>query len=109
MYAHTQTFLPEDHGRSTATPAALAGVALLIVFSLVRPALKAATANAAAAAAAAPRLHVVADDGSPRGAAMPALEAPRNSENLESARAIAKQNPAAVANIVRTWVNGDTA
>ena len=98
-----------DALRTAATPAALAGVALLIVFSLVRPALKAASASAAAAAAAAPRLHVVADDGSPRGGAMPALEAPRNSEHLEGARAIAKQNPAAVANIVRTWVNGDSA
>jgi flagellar M-ring protein FliF len=54
-------------------------------------------------------LHVVADDGSPRGGAMPALEAPRTSEHLEGARAIAKQNPAAVAGIVRTWVNGDPA
>ena len=98
-----------DALRTAATPAALAMVALLIVLSLVRPALNAATASAAAAAAAAPRLHVVADDAGPRAGAMPALEAPRNSEHLEGARAIAKQNPAAVANIVRTWVNGEAA
>jgi flagellar M-ring protein FliF len=78
-------------------------VALLIVFALVRPALR---ASATAAAAQAARVHVVADEALPRAAA-PALEAPRNSEHLDGARTIAKQNPAAVANIVRTWVKGD--
>jgi flagellar M-ring protein FliF len=37
------------------------------------------------------------------------LEAPRNNERLVSARAVAKQNPAAVASIVRGWVNGSEA
>jgi flagellar M-ring protein FliF len=92
-----------DALRAAATPAALALVALLIVFALVRPALR---ASATAAAAQAARVHVVADEALPRAAA-PALEAPRNSEHLDGARAIAKQNPAAVANIVRTWVKGD--
>jgi len=95
-----------DALRAGATPAALAVVALLIVFSLVRPALKAA--NASAAPAPGGNLNVVADEPVPR-ATPPALAAPRNDEHLEAARAIAKQNPAVVANVVRTWVNGETA
>jgi flagellar M-ring protein FliF len=93
-----------DALRAGATPAALAAVALLIVFTLVRPALKAATA-ASATPAQAERLHVVADE--PLARAAPALAAPRSAERLEGARAAAKQNPAAVANIVREWVKAD--
>jgi len=93
-----------DALRAGATPAALALVALLIVFSLVRPALKAAAAAAPAQNA---RLHVVADEPVQRPGAPPALEAPRIAERLDGARAIAKQNPAAVANIVRDWVKAD--
>jgi flagellar M-ring protein FliF len=93
-----------DALRAGATPAALALVALLIVFSLVRPAFKAATAAAAPAPGA--NLHLVADEALPL-AAPPALAAPRTEEHLETARVMAKQNPAAVANVVRTWVNKD--
>jgi flagellar M-ring protein FliF len=85
-------------------PAALALVALMIVFALVRPALKAAAGAAPARDA---RLHVVADEPLRRPGPAPALEAPRSNEHLEGARAIAKQNPAAVAGIVREWVNGE--
>ena len=91
--------------RAGATPAALALVALLVVFGLLRPALK---ATLAAAPARAPAMHVVADESLPLpGPNRAALEAPRNAERLDGARAIAKQNPAVVANIVRTWVKGD--
>jgi len=37
------------------------------------------------------------------------LDAPQMSKKLESARQLAKDNPTAVANIVRDWVNGETA
>jgi flagellar M-ring protein FliF len=40
---------------------------------------------------------------------VPALEAPKNSEQLDNARNMAKSNPAAVAGIVRGWVNGEAA
>jgi flagellar M-ring protein FliF len=76
---------------------------LLIVFALVRPALQAAAKPAPPASA---RLHMVADE--PLQATAPALEAPRSIAQLDDARAIAKQNPAAVANIVRTWVKGES-
>jgi flagellar M-ring protein FliF len=83
-------------------------VALLIVQGLERPALKAAAS--AAPAARGGKLNVVADDALalPAGG-MPMLEAPRSEQHLAGARAIAKDNPAAVANIVRGWVNREAA
>ena len=70
--------------------------------------------DAAAPTAATPaqggKLNVVADNavalpsGSP-----PMLEAPRTAENLANARSVAKENPAAVANIVRGWVKAEDA
>ena len=99
-----------DALRASAAPAAMALVALLLVMNLVRPALKAADAAATAQAEQAARLHVVAaDEPAARPSAVPALEAPRSQEHLDSARSIAKQNPAAVAHIVRGWVNGEAA
>jgi flagellar M-ring protein FliF len=95
-----------DALRAGATPTALALVALLIVFSLIRPALKAATATIAPTSGA--KVNLVADEPVPR-AAPPALAAPRIDDHLETARAIAKQNPAAVASVVRTWVNKEAA
>jgi flagellar M-ring protein FliF len=93
--------------RTGATPTALVLVSLLITFGLVRPAFKAAS-SAAPAAAKGARLSVVADEpvALPANAA-PLLEAPRNDQRLAGARAIAKDNPAAVASIVRGWVKGE--
>jgi len=81
--------------------AAAALLALIVVFGAVRPALKAAQP------AAAPRLNAVVDDvqALPTPAAgLPQLEAPEADNRLLLARSLAKDNPAAVANIVRTWV-----
>ncbi len=91
--------------RSAAAPAALAVVALVIVFSLVRPAVLVLLAPPAAAPRGAQLDEVVAGD-----VALPApsaLTASRQVLRLEAVRAVAKQNPAAVAGIVRGWVNGD--
>jgi flagellar M-ring protein FliF len=95
--------------RAAAVPAALAIVALAIVFGLIRPALKAANEEKDTKGA---NLDVVADDD-----VLPAIEetkltqieAPRVSAHLDGARAFAKDNPAAVANIVRGWVSGEAA
>ncbi|MEY3474603.1 MAG: hypothetical protein RL087_1061, partial [Pseudomonadota bacterium] len=38
-----------------------------------------------------------------------ALANPQHNQRLEDARALARQNPAAVANIVRTLINGEQA
>ncbi|MEO8805348.1 MAG: flagellar basal-body MS-ring/collar protein FliF [Burkholderiaceae bacterium] len=96
-----------DMLRAAAVPAALAVVALLLFFGMVRPALKAALAPPPAAAPGAPgsTLSAVVDDEQ----SLPALPAPRSSEHLNGARALAKDNPAAVASIVRDWVNGEAA
>lgn len=92
--------------RTGATPAALVLVAMMMIFGMVRPALKAALPAPAAARGA--NLNVVADEPlALPGATAPMLEAPRADERLISARAIAKENPAAVANIVRGWVKGE--
>ncbi len=99
--------------RSGMTPAALALVALVVVFALIRPALKAATTNATQAATPAlgSRLDaVVADDDktlelSPSQEAL-ALETQGNIK-LQSARQLARDNPTVVANVVRNWVNGE--
>ncbi len=98
-----------DLVRGAVTPAALALVALVIVFGLLRPALKAALA-APPPSAARQGLNVVADNKLvlPSGGA-PMLEAPRSTMHLDNARAVAKQNPGAVANIVRDWVKGEAA
>ena len=94
--------------RVGAVPAALTLLALIVVFGAIRPALKAAQTPP-------PRQldAVVADDEAlpaldgPQTAAtelLPALEAPAVDSRLESARRLAAENPAAVANIVRAWV-----
>jgi flagellar M-ring protein FliF len=94
--------------RAAAMPAALAFVALLIVMTLVRPALK--TLLAAPVPAKGSQVDALVDDtpslpGAP-GAPL-ALEAPRPDARLETARQLAKDNPAAVANIVRSLINGE--
>ena len=88
--------------RSLAVPAGLALIAILLFFGLVRPALKAALAPPPPPAPGA-TLTAVVDD--PQ--VLPALPAPKSVMQLASAKALAKENPAAVAGIVRGWVNGE--
>lgn len=94
-----------DMLRAAAVPAALALVALIVFFGLIRPALKALLAKPAVVPGA--NLNVVSDDElvpvTPR-----ALEPPRMTEQLLGARQLAKENPAAVASIVRGWVSGES-
>lgn len=95
--------------RSALVPLSFVAVALIAVFGLIRPALRAAKAPEPESKAEA--VHEVVDDeellpGSP---GMPRLEAPINSEKLERARTLARDNPVAVANIVRDWMTGESA
>ncbi|HEX4508632.1 MAG TPA: flagellar basal-body MS-ring/collar protein FliF, partial [Burkholderiaceae bacterium] len=97
--------------RAGAVPAGLTLVALGVLFGLVRPALMTAMAKPIEEPSA-PRLDAVVDDAQALGAPveMPQLlEAPQMARKLEGARLLAKENPTAVANIVRDWVNGDVA
>jgi flagellar M-ring protein FliF len=107
---HQQPWLL-DLLRAAAAPLALALVALVVVFKLIRPALK--EAGSPAPAPVGGRLDVVAgNDGAsapPTPSAVPALAAPPLNDKLNSARAFAQQNPAAVAQIVKGWVGGEAA
>ncbi len=101
----------QDLLRAAAAPAALAFTALLIVMTLIRPALKTLFAPPPPPEPGSQVDAVVDDDNllpAPGGTAL-ALEAPKINEKLESARALAKQNPAAVAGIVRSLINPDEA
>jgi flagellar M-ring protein FliF len=98
----------QDMIRTLAVPGALTLLALIVVFGAVRPALKAAQVVPVS------RLDAVVDDAQQlpaltgpqagRAGGLPALEAPAIDNRLEMARALAKENPAAMANIVRSWV-----
>ena len=91
-----------DMLRAAAVPAGLALVALLVFFGMVRPSLKVALA-APPPPPPGSGMTAVVDDVQE----LPALPAPQRAEHLEGARALAKENPAAVAGIVRGWVNGE--
>jgi len=108
-----------DLVRAGAVPASLLAVALMLVFTVIRPALRPVeqvAADAAADADADPSKGgqidaMVNDPQHLPGASgeLPALEAPKANKHLEDARILAKANPAAVANIVSGWVSGEAA
>lgn len=109
--------------RQFAGPLGLALVALIVVFGAIRPALRQAAPPPPPPA---PLLDAVVDDVTPlpgdeaipattaalgNGALLaPALPSPEQVESqsrIENARKMARENPAAVANIMRGWVNGE--
>jgi flagellar M-ring protein FliF len=93
--------------RAAALPVGLAIVALLVFFGLVRPAIKSALAvRPAQLARPGTRLDAVVDEEPPY---PPQLAAPAYLRQIEGAKALAKDNPAAVAGIVRGWVGGSEA
>ncbi len=96
--------------RAGAVPAGLTLVALAVLFGLVRPAVMAALAPPVVEVRE-EGLNAVVDDKQELSMdALPQLlEAPQMAKKLESARQLAKDNPTAVANIVRDWVNGESA
>jgi len=99
-----------DMVRAAAMPIGLALVALLVFFGLVRPAMKAALTPRPLRQAQLPRpgqrIDAVVDDEP----TMPAvLGQPAVLRQIEGAKALAKDNPAAVAGIVRGWVGGGEA
>jgi flagellar M-ring protein FliF len=95
-----------DMLRAAAVPAGLVLVALVVFFGMVRPTLKAALAPPPVLPGA--NLDAVVDD-EQKLADLPALPGPRQNQRLENARALAKENPAAVAGIVRGWMSGEAA
>jgi flagellar M-ring protein FliF len=98
--------------KSAVAPVALALVALVVVFGLIRPALRGLAAPTPAPAPGGQIDAVVGDEREPgalpaSGQTVPALAAPTENDRIAAARALAKQNPAAVAHIVRGWVSGE--
>jgi len=94
--------------RTFAAPGALVLVALLVLFGLIRPGLRAVTAPPALPLPLpGSKLNTVEDD-APSLPMQAALPAPRAAEQLESAKQLARQNPQAVAGILRGWVGSDT-
>ena len=101
-----------DMLRAAAVPAGLSLVALLVFFGMIRPAFTAALAPPVPAPGSNVDASVDDDVAMPAlqmSNAMKTLEGPANSEHLDAARNLALQNPAAVAQIVRGWVNGQPA
>ncbi|MES1163279.1 MAG: flagellar M-ring protein FliF C-terminal domain-containing protein, partial [Rhizobacter sp.] len=93
-----------DMLRSLAVPVGLGLVAMIVFFGLLRPAMKVALAPPPKAAPGAALTEIVDDTNE-----LPALPAPKSVEHLAAARTLAKENPAAVAGIVRDWVSGEAA
>ena len=97
--------------RSLGMPIGLSLAAVLLLMGVVRPVLKAGRQPAKVVATPVHKLDALAAERIER----PALPAPAAQEQapseeqlrLEEARSLAKENPVAVANIVKTWVNGD--
>ncbi|MES2183545.1 MAG: flagellar basal-body MS-ring/collar protein FliF [Pseudomonadota bacterium] len=99
-----------DLARSMAWPVGTLLFGSLILMGFVRPALK--TMRQAPSAAGGRRLDAMIEDVPPRPAlplASASLAIPTSVEQLrlEDARQLAKTNPTAVANIVKSWVSGD--
>lgn len=107
-----------DLVRAAAVPLSLMVVALLLVFAVIRPAMKppeptqaekdAATAQADARGN---QLDAMVDDTEklPGAEATLALETNHAVKQLEDARGLARENPQAVSNILRGWMNGEAA
>ena len=93
--------------RAAALPAGLALVAVLVFFGLLRPAVKSAfVARPPQLSGPGGRIDALVDDETPY---PPQLAAPAYLRQIEGAKALAKDNPAAVAGIVRGWVGGGDA
>ncbi|MBL0151016.1 MAG: flagellar M-ring protein FliF [Ideonella sp.] len=107
-----------DLVRASAVPLSLLTVALLLVFAVIRPALKPpeptqAEKDAAAAEASArgTQLDALVDDTQklPGAEETLALEVNHAAKQLDDARGLARTNPQAVSNILRGWMNGEAA
>jgi flagellar M-ring protein FliF len=96
-----------DLVRAAALPAGLAVVAILVFFGLLRPAAKVAFAPPRLSARGT-RIDAVIDDENTLDA-VPALPPPAYLKQIEGAKTLARENPAAVAGIVRGWVGGQAA
>jgi flagellar M-ring protein FliF len=100
-----------DIVRTLAVPAALTLAAVIVVFGAIRPAIQAAKPPPPPepSEAETTALSAVVDDDEElpglQGAATLALEGPGGDTRLERAIQLSKDNPQAVANVLRGWMN----
>lgn len=108
-----------DVAKSFAWPVGALLFAAMVLLGLVRPALKGAAEPKTAKAGELPRAGGQLDAIEAEQPDRPALPSPGKKEEnvvatpeqlrLEEARVLAKENPVAVANILKSWVNGENA
>jgi len=104
-----------DLARASGVPAALTLVALALIFGVIRPGIRQVlTPIEVEKDDKGQQLDAVVDDDNilpalAGGSGLPALEAPLENTQLEAARRLARDNPGAVANIMREWVTGEIA
>ncbi|AGX88373.1 flagellar basal-body MS-ring/collar protein FliF [Candidatus Symbiobacter mobilis] len=107
-----------DMIKSMAWPLGTFLLAALVLFGAIRPALKAMAPAPVVEPSEATAVHVDAIEGEeperpmlegPSSGQVPGLPAPPSPEELalEEARKLTRENPAAVANIIKTWINGE--
>jgi flagellar M-ring protein FliF len=105
-----------DLAKTFAWPVGAVLFAALVLLGLVRPALKSGTAAKPQPVAAAGGQLDALESETPERPALPApnkkdevLPATPEQLRLDDARVLAKENPVAVANILKSWLNGDPA
>jgi flagellar M-ring protein FliF len=97
-----------DLAKSVGLALLIAGIALYLIFGVIRPAVRQLTAPP-------PPPEPVADTnqidltGIPGAVESDELSLVQGNDPLDSARQLARDNPEAVANVLRQWVNGGTA
>ncbi len=103
-----------DAARSYAWPVAALIFAFLVMQSMVKPALKAVTTVHVPAPTTGTQLNAIESDQPERPDVLALTDQPlvpveltAEQLRLEDARALTRANPVAVANIVKTWVNGE--
>ncbi len=101
----------QELARSMAWPVGMVGMGLLVLMGLVRPGIKLmrAPASALPAGASVPQLNAMLNEAPERPGLPLALVTPTSeAARLADAKRLAMENPIAVANIVKTWVNGES-
>jgi flagellar M-ring protein FliF len=105
----------QDLARSFAWPVGTLFFALLVLIGAIRPSIKMLSEAQKKSATQVRQLDTVSEEALGRaaisGSAAPlALEGPSASDlAIEDARKLTRDNPVAVANIVKSWVNGEAA
>ena len=98
-----------DFLRSLAWPIGMVGLGLLVLMGMVRPGLKLLKTPVVRSQTEVQPLNAMLNEAPERpGLPMPSNEPTPESQRLTDAKRLALENPMAVANIVKGWVNGES-